>query len=159
MVEQAEAGAVVELADAGGDYAIVRAMVVKVPLTIRAAKGGARPVVRFNGQKGDNMVTIADGGELHIEGIAFSGALEAGKALAKAGISTAVDMIRPYNLWVDGCEFFDFGEGGFFAVKGTRRPSPDGSKSATRCFATFRATPLTTQPNARTRGVTTPMTW
>ena len=120
VVEQAEAGAVVELADAGGDYAIVRAMVVKVPLTIRAAKGGARPVVRFNGQKGDNMVTIADGGELHIEGIAFSGALEAGKALAKAGISTAVDMIRPYNLWVDGCEFFDFGEGGFFAVKGTQ---------------------------------------
>ena len=120
VVEQAEAGSVVELADAGGDYAIQRAMVVRVPLTIRGVKGGERPVVRFNGTRGDNMVTIADDGELHIEGIAFSGRLEDGKALAKAGISTARDMIRPYNLWVDNCAFYDFGEGGFFAVKGTQ---------------------------------------
>lgn len=120
VVEQAEAGSVVELADAGGDYAIQRAMVVRVPLTIRGVKGGERPVVRFNGTRGDNMVIIADGGELHIEGIAFSGRLEDGKALAKAGISTARDMIRPYNLWVDNCAFYDFGEGGFFAVKGTQ---------------------------------------
>lgn len=120
VVEQAEAGSVVELADAGGDYAIQRALVVRVPLTIRGVKGGERPVVRFNGTRGDNMVTIADGGELRIEGIAFSGRLEDGKALAKAGISTASDMIRPYNLWVDNCAFYDFGEGGFFAVKGTQ---------------------------------------
>lgn len=120
VVEQAEAGSVVELADAGGDYAIQRAMTVRVPLTIRGVKGGERPVVRFNGTRGDNMVTIADGGELHIEGIAFSGRLEDGKALAKAGISTARDMIRPYNLWVDNCAFYDFGEGGFFAIKGTQ---------------------------------------
>ncbi|OUN79145.1 poly(beta-D-mannuronate) lyase [Alistipes sp. An54] len=120
VVEQAEAGSVVELADAGGDYAIQRAMVVRVPLTIRGVKGGERPVVRFNGTRGDNMVTIADGGELHIEGIAFSGRLEEGKALAKAGISTARDMIRPYNLRVDNCAFYDFGESGFFAVKGTQ---------------------------------------
>lgn len=120
VVEKARAGDVVELADAGGDYPIARALVVRVPLTIRAVKGGARPVVRFNGRKGDNMVTIADGGELHLEGIAFSGELEDGKALAKAGVSTAADMIRPYNLWIDDCEFRDFGEGGFFAVKGTQ---------------------------------------
>ncbi len=120
VVEQAEAGSVVELSDAGGDYAIQRAMVVRVPLTIRGVKGGERPVVRFNGQKGDDMVTLADGGELHLEGIAFSGRLEDGKALAKAGVSTARDMIRPYNLWIDNCEFYNFGEGGFFAVKGTQ---------------------------------------
>ncbi len=29
-------------------------------------------------------------------------------------------MIRPYNLWIDNCEFYNFGEGGFFAVKGTQ---------------------------------------
>lgn len=120
VVERAEAGSTVVLADAGGDYPVARAMVVRVPLTIRAAGSGARPVVRFNGTKGDNMVTIADGGELRIEGIAFSGELEDGKALAKAGISTAAEMIRPYDLFVDDCEFADFGEGGFFAVKGTQ---------------------------------------
>ena len=66
------------------------------------------------------MVTIADGGELIIENIAFDGVLEPGKALAKAGISTATDMIQPYTLTVDGCEFQNFGEGGFFAIKGTK---------------------------------------
>ena len=66
------------------------------------------------------MVTIADGGELKIENIAFDGVLEPGKALAKAGISTAFDMIQPYTLTVDGCEFQNFGEGGFFAIKGTK---------------------------------------
>lgn len=119
VVDRAEAGSTVVLADAGGDYPVSRAMVVRVPLTIRGAEG-ARPVVRFNGTRGDNMVTIADGGELRIEGIAFSGELEPGKALAKAGISTAAEMIRPYDLYVDDCEFADFGEGGFFAVKGTQ---------------------------------------
>lgn len=119
-VERAGAGDTVVLADAGGDYPVSRAMTVRVPLTIRAAGEGARPVVRFVGEKGDNMVTIADGGELHIEGIAFSGVLEPGKALAKAGISTAENMIRPYDLFVDNCEFADFGEGGFFAIKGTQ---------------------------------------
>ncbi len=119
VVERAEPGSTVVLADAGGDYPVGRAMTVRVPLTIRGAEG-ARPVVRFNGTKGDNMLTIADGGELRIEGIAFSGELEEGRALAKAGISTAAEMIRPYNLWVDNCEFADFGEGGFFAVKGTQ---------------------------------------
>jgi len=119
IVDRAEAGTVIVLADAGGDYALCRALTVKTPLTIRAA-GGARPVIRFVGEKGDNMITIADGGSLRIEGVAFSGALEPGKALAKAGISTAADMIRPYRLEVDGCEFADFGEGGFFAVKGAQ---------------------------------------
>lgn len=121
IVDQAAAGDIVELTDAGGDYPIGRALTVRVPLTIRAAAGSAaRPVVRFNGSRGDNMVTIADGGTLRISGIAFSGALEPGKTLARAGISTATDMIQPYELYVDNCEFFDFGEGGFFAVKGTQ---------------------------------------
>ncbi len=119
-VDRAEAGSIIVLSDAGGDYAVSRALTVRVPLTIRAAGDGARPVVRFVGSKGDNMVTIADGGSLRIEGIAFSGVLEPGKALAKAGISTAAEMIRPYDLYVDDCEFADFGEGGFFAVKGTQ---------------------------------------
>ncbi|WP_295935745.1 chondroitinase-B domain-containing protein [uncultured Alistipes sp.] len=119
VVARAEAGAVVELSDAGGDYAIDRALMIRVPLTIRAAKGTSRPVIRFNGRKGDNMITIADGGELHIEGVAFCGDQQEGMALARAGIATAPEMIRPYNLYVDNCEFYNFGESGFFAVKGS----------------------------------------
>lgn len=120
-VDRAAAGCTVRLTVPGGDYVIGRALTVDKPLTIEAAEGlAARPVIRFAGDRPDNMVTIADGGSLCIRGIAFSGAPEPGKSMAKAGISTAADMIRPYRLTVDGCEFADFGESGFFAVKGTQ---------------------------------------
>ena len=105
---------------AKGTYPIQRAMFIDKPLTIRAADAANKPLVRFNGDKPDNMVTIADGGKMVIENITFDGVLEPGKALAKAGISTAFDMIQPYTLIVDGCEFQNFGEGGFFAIKGTK---------------------------------------
>ncbi len=114
-------GGEIILTTSGGDYAIDRAVVVKKPLTIRAAEGlEKRPVIRFVGEKSDNMITIASGGELRIAGIAFSGEPEPGKAIARAGISTADNMIRPYTLEVDSCEFADFGESGFFAIKGTQ---------------------------------------
>lgn len=120
-VDGAADGDEIVLVTSGGDYAIERALVVGKRLTIRAAEGLAnRPVIRFAGDKSDDMITIADGGILTVEGLAFSGRPEPGKAMAKAGISTATDMIRPYSLTVDGCEFADFGEGGFFAVKGTQ---------------------------------------
>lgn len=118
VVNSADAGSVITLEK--GTYPIQRAMIINKPLTIRAADAGDKPLVRFNGDKPDNMVTIADGGELTIMDIAFDGVLEPGKALARAGISTAVDMIQPYILTVDGCEFRNFGEGGFFAIKGTK---------------------------------------
>lgn len=118
VINSADAGSIITLEK--GTYPIQRAMMIDKPLTIRAADAANKPLVRFNGDKPDNMVTIADGGELIIMNIAFDGVLEPGKALARAGISTAVDMIQPYTLTVDGCEFRNFGEGGFFAIKGTK---------------------------------------
>lgn len=118
IVHSLEPGSIIILSK--GTYPIQRSILIDKPLTIRAADPGNKPLIRFNGDKPDNMVTIADGGELKIENIAFDGVLEPGKALAKAGISTAFDMIQPYTLTVDGCEFQNFGEGGFFAVKGTK---------------------------------------
>ena len=110
IIRSAEPGGIIVLVE--GTYPIQSAMFIDKPLTIRAANAANKPLVRFNGEKSDNMVTIADGGELIIENIAFDGVLEPGKALAKAGISTATDMIQPYTLTVDGCEFQNFGEGG-----------------------------------------------
>ncbi len=121
VVAAAEPFSVVELADAGGDYAIQTAMVVNKPLTIRAKEGlGSRPVVRFNGESSTNMLTITNGGDLRVEGLGFSGVLESGKSLASAGISSDDVMIDSYNLVVDNCEFVDFNEGRFFCVRGTK---------------------------------------
>ena len=41
-------------------------------MTIRAADAANKPLVRFNGDKPDNMVTIADGGKMVIENITFA---------------------------------------------------------------------------------------
>ncbi len=117
-VRSAEPGSILLLA--AGVYPIRRSLFIDKPLTIRAADSARKPLIRFNGDKPDNMITIADGGEPIIENLVFDGVLEPGKALAKAGISTAADMIQPYTLTVNGCEFRNFGEGGFFAIQGTQ---------------------------------------
>ncbi len=90
-------------------------------VVVRAAKGLAqRPVIRYNGSKADNIVTIADGGELQVCGIAFNGTAEPGKAAPNSAISTAAVMIRPYLLTIDDCEFVDFPQGSLVPVKGLK---------------------------------------
>ena len=118
IIRSVEPGGVIVLAK--GTYPIQSTLLIDKPLTIRAADRTNKPLILFKGEKPENMVTIADNGELIIENIVFDGVLEPGKVLAKAGISTAADMIKPYTLTVDGCEFQNFGEGNFFAIKGTK---------------------------------------
>lgn len=119
-VDRAQAGDTILLVSSGGDYAIDRTIRIDKPLCLkRADEAACRPVVRYVGDSRDNMITLADGADLTLIGVAFCGALEPGCSLPDAGISTARDMIEPYALQVDDCEFFDFGEGGMFAIKGT----------------------------------------
>lgn len=118
VVQKVPVGSILCLAP--GRYPLQIAMVIDRPLIIRASDQKQKPLVVFDGDRSDNMVTLADGGELSIENIRFDGVLTPGKALAKAGIATAVDRIQPYTLTVDGCEFLHFEGGGFFAIKGTK---------------------------------------
>lgn len=116
-VDQAEAGATIRLC--GKLFLIDRTILIDRKLRIEAERiEGVRPLVRFVGERRENLVTLTDGADLTICGVAFSGELEPGKSLPDAGIATAEAMIEPYNLTIDDCEFFDFGEGGMCAVKG-----------------------------------------
>lgn len=103
-----------------GTYLIQQSILVDKALTIRAADITHKPVIRFNGDKSDNMITIANGAQLAIENIVFDGVLQSGKALAKAGISTTPDMIQPYRLAINGCTFQNFEGSRFFPIKGTQ---------------------------------------
>lgn len=118
MVRAAKPGSTLLLAP--GTYTIQCAIWVDKPLVIDALDTAHRPLIRFNGESPDNMVSIADGARLILKNLIFDGSLEAGKVLAKAGVSTIPEMIKPYALTIEGCEFRNFGEGGFFAVKGTK---------------------------------------
>lgn len=89
------------------------------PTLIRAEEG-AKPEVIFAGRKGDNMITICDGGSLTVRGIRFSGRLTPGRSLAKGIISTDDNMVTPYSLTVEDCCFSDCGESGFIPIRGLK---------------------------------------
>ena len=117
IVESASNGAVIELTSE--EYYLERAMNVSVKMVLRAAEG-VKPVIKFCGRSGDNMLTLHDGADLHVKGLHFCGALASGRSLAKGGISTAVDMIEPYSLFVENCVFSQYGESGFIPIKGLK---------------------------------------
>ena len=100
-------------------YQIEKTIPVNSKITVCAAEG-ISPEIRYVGRSRENMVTIYDGGDLTVKGVTFNGALTSGRSLASAGISTASDMIEPYNLSLEDCTFCNFGEGGFHPVKGTK---------------------------------------
>ncbi len=119
-LSKAREGDTIELSEEG-DYPVSADILIDKKLTVRAAENlKSRPVVRYNGLKKGNIVTIGNGGELVIKGIAFSGMGEPGRSKPASGISTLAGMIKPYLLEIDNCEFFDFPEGSTVPVRGLK---------------------------------------
>lgn len=119
-VSQAAPGDTVLLTSA--DYVLTSPIVIEKPLVIKAAD---RSVVRYAGDEAAEVIRIADGGSLHAIGLVFDGTLTPGRRLATAGISTAPQMSRTYTLRVSQCEFRNFGESTFCAIRGTKGTMAD----------------------------------
>lgn len=102
----------------GKEYRLTKTILVDKPMIIRGVPG--KTVLRYVGDEPASMITIADGGSLEVSGVTFNGILESGKRLAFSGVATAETMCRPYRLKVDNCEFMNFVESTFAAVKGTK---------------------------------------
>lgn len=67
-----------------------------------------------------SFFSIGNGATLSIHHIGFNGSLD-GHADVKAGIrSSSYPMNLPYNLIIDGCEFYNFNESTFNAFKATK---------------------------------------
>lgn len=120
-VEAGEKNEVVELE--GKEYRLTETILVDKPMIIRGVPG--KTVLRYVGDNPASMITIANGGRLEVSGVTFNGILEPGKRLAFSGISTAETMNQPYRLKVDNCEFMNFVESTFAAVKGTKSTFAD----------------------------------
>ncbi len=116
VVAGAEDGTEIILTDSL--YLLEEGLKVSSNISIKAAEG-AKPEFRYVGRKSDCMISICDGGALHVKGIYFNGVLTPGRSLAKAAIATAADMLDTYNLTVEECSFRNDGESGFIPVKGT----------------------------------------
>lgn len=132
LVGQVPSGSTILLS--GGVYRLTSAIQISRRLTIIGESDKQHEtLISYAGEKPDNMMTIRDGGMLFVKHIHFSGCLAEGKALAKAGISTDNDMIKPYMLAVDSCEFSEFQEGGFYPIRGLKSTFAD-SVSVRHCL-------------------------
>lgn len=107
-----------------GYYKMTAEIPVNKPIVIMAAKNlPSRPIFVNAGYKAmPAFITIENGGDLVVKGIAFKGSYESFSA-TDAGIrSTNKPMNRPYLLTIDSCEFYDYNESsnsGFAASKST----------------------------------------
>lgn len=107
-----------------GLYKVSAAIAIRKPMVIIAADNlTARPTFVNSSYKSlPAFITIENGGDLLVKGIAFKGTYESFGAVHAGISSTELAMNRPYRLTIDNCEFYDYNESsnsGFRASKGT----------------------------------------
>ena len=119
-LNQAQSGDILNLSEEGV-YWLDNTLLIDKYIRIQADSHlSKRPVLCFNGMSGKAFVTIVNGGNLEIQGLAFNGEGEAGKALSEGGITVKSGTITPYLLTVDNCEFYNFNESGLAAIRGEK---------------------------------------
>lgn len=122
-LKEALAGDTIVLTDTGF-YPLKEELIINKTLVLMAAKGlKNRPVfVNASFKSLPAFITLENGSELTVKGIAFKGNYES-YANADAGIrSTDKPMNQPYKLTIDDCEFYDYNEStnsGFSGSKST----------------------------------------
>lgn len=119
-LKQAKEGDILTLSEEGV-YWLDNTLLIDKYIRIQADTHlSKRPVLCFNGLSGAAFVTLANGGNLEMQGIAFNGEGQAGKALAEGGITVKSGTITPYLLTIDNCEFYNFNESGLAAIRGEK---------------------------------------
>lgn len=122
-LKEALAGDTIVLTEAGF-YPLKEELTINKTLVLIAAKGlKNRPVfVNISFKSLPAFITLENGSNLTVKGIAFKGNYES-FAHADAGIrSTDKPMNKPYKLTIDDCEFYEYNESsnsGFSASKST----------------------------------------
>jgi poly(beta-D-mannuronate) lyase len=119
-------GDVIELTDEG-EYLLDKGVEIRQYQRVRAAAGMAgKSIVRYNGTKSKvALFTIADGGILELDGIAFNNEAFDGKAAAAAAISPAPAMRGHYSAWVTNCSFYNYQEASFSPFRAQRTTYAD----------------------------------
>lgn len=117
-------------------YMLQRPVVISRPVILR----GDHDTLRYASSEIGNMITIADGGRLTVEGLTFDGSLQPGMAQAAAAISTDQKMAGSYKLTVSRCQFTNFGESGCSAIQGLKATFADSVLISDCHFADFSGT-------------------
>ena len=125
-IQSASAGDVIELTSEG-EYLVDNGVEISKYLRIQGAVGlKQKPTVRYNGTKGrGSILTIADGGILELNNLAFNDEAFDGKAAASSAIATASIMRGHYVARINNCEFYNFQEGSYAPFKAQRTTFAD----------------------------------
>ncbi len=135
-LQTAAPGDIIELQE-GGRYECTQTLEIRHPLTIRAAAGLAeKPLLVFVGETQPfSFISIENGGQLRVAGLAFDGNADIDVVAESAIRSSKSPMIEIYRLFVENCDFYDFQESRFNAFTAHQSTFAD-TVSFTNC--TFR---------------------
>lgn len=89
------------------------------------AEEGARPVIRYAGKSSGSIISICSGGSLILRGITFDGTKTPGFASPNAAVKTDREVITPYSLVIEDCNFRKIGSIGNHPVSGTKGTMAD----------------------------------
>ncbi len=110
-----------------GYIKITESIIIDKPISIVAKAGlKSKPIfVNTSFKSLSAFITIKNGGELKVKGLAFKGAYES-FGDTKAGIASSTEpMNKPYKVYIDHCEFYDYNESSFSGFKGAKSTLAD----------------------------------
>ncbi len=108
-----------------GLYRIAQPIIIDKDITFVVAEGKKAEFVNASEKSLPAFFIIQNGGRLNVNNIKFNSAFES-YGDVQSGISTTTKgMNDHYSLRVNNCEFFNFGEGGFSCIKGTKSTYAD----------------------------------
>ncbi|WP_316805580.1 polysaccharide lyase 6 family protein [Pedobacter nototheniae] len=138
-----------------GNYKLTKEIIVHTKLDLMAAKElKTKPVlVGVSDQSLPAFITIENGGSLTVKGLAFSGAFESFADVQSAIRSTTLPMNMHYNLYVDNCNFKNFGESTFSAIKASKSTFADSLVIKNSVFHNISGTAIDLSAEKEDKGI------
>lgn len=121
-----------------GDIALTNSIIIDKPLVLTGIKKeGDCPELKYAlNREREPIIIIRNGGELRVSKLDFNGASENG--IANGAIVTQKDpAIAHYNLFVDGCGFYNFNEGKVTAIQAFKSTFADSIVITNSVFHTI----------------------
>jgi poly(beta-D-mannuronate) lyase len=100
-------------------------LIISRDITVRSAKGVKAELVNVSEKGLPAFFIIENHGDLVVENIRFNSAFKSYGDVQSAITTTSKPMNRHYDLEVNGCEFYNFGESNFSCIRGTKSTYAD----------------------------------
>jgi len=154
LVQNMIAGDTLLLTDTG-NYKLKSEIIISKPITIMAAKTlKTKPIlVNISFKPLSAFFTIANGGKLTVNGLAFKGAFESYGDVQTGIRSTPEPMNQHYSLKIDHCEFYDYNESTFNAFRGSKSTMADSIVISNSLFRNMSGTAINLAEERDDKGI------